>query len=69
MDNPPLGQGVKPAAKTDEERSNNYSAIKKHEKKKIRENTDSEVNKLVWKAPNEAETPDNGAGTRNIQTE
>ena len=58
---PIKGQGVKPAAKTDEERSNSCSAIKKHEKKKIRENTDSEFNKLIWKAPNEAETPDNSA--------
>merc|ERR1711872_545054 len=65
---PIKGQGVKPAAETDEERSNKHSAIKDHEKKKIRESIDSEINKSVWKAPNEVETPDNGAGTRNIQT-
>ena len=41
-----------------------YSAMKEHEKKKVKENTDSEPNRLLWKA-----TPDNSEKTRNIQTE
>ena len=39
---------------------------KDHEREEIKRSTDSKINKLVWKAPSEVETPEKDAGTRNI---
>ena len=55
-----------------QEKESDYSSMKEHEKKKIRENTDFEPSSLRWIAigrdPNEAEASDNNARFINIQT-
>ena len=63
---PIKGHRIKPAAEIGEERSDNKSATKDHEREEIKRSTDSEINKLVWKAPSEVGTPEKDAGTRNI---